>query len=314
MTRSASVQLPQTPPTDESRCGVVALLGAPNAGKSTLLNKLVGAKVSIVTHKVQTTRTRLRGVAIDGTAQIVLVDTPGIFSNMKRRFERAMVRAAWESADDADAVVFVYDAAKRKVDAETDSLMARLKGGNPRCYLVLNKIDRIPRERLLALAAHFDAAGVFEAIFMVSANTGDGVQDLKHTLAHRMPTGTWLYPEEQLSDLSLRLMAAELTREKLYLNLHDELPYSLTVDAEEWHEFDDGSVRIGQVVQVEREGQKKIVVGRNGETIRKVREQTQAELRKNLERPVHLFLFVKVHENWSEDPEWYRNMGLEYKT
>lgn len=304
--------IPRRPPEGPPRCGVVALLGASNAGKSTVLNQLVGARVSIVTHKAQTTRGRIRGVAIDGTAQLVLVDTPGIFARTRRRLERAMVRAAWDSAEDADVVVLVYDAAKKHIDAETVSILERLQAIARPCYLVLNKIDRIRRDRLLALAADFDARGAFDRIFMVSAHTGDGMADLKHALAHRMPEGTWLYPEDQLSDLSMRLLAAEVTREKLYLNLHEELPYALTVESESWQEFDDGSVRLDQAIFVEREGQKKIVLGKKGATIRKVREQAQAALAGDLERPVHLFLFVKVRENWTEDPERYENLGLDF--
>lgn len=304
--------LPDAPPEGESRCGVVALLGAPNAGKSTLLNALVGAKVSIVTHKVQTTRSRVRGVALAGSAQIVLVDTPGIFSHATRRLDRAMIRAAWDSAEDAEAVVLIYDAAKREIDPETEKLVQRLKEIGRPCYLVLNKIDRVRRDKLLGLAAAFHAFGVFEATFMISAKTYDGVADLKHTLAHKMAEGPWLYPEDQLSDFSLRLMAAELTREKLYLNLHKELPYALAVETEDWQEFADGSARIAQTIYVEREGQKKIVVGKGGESIRRVRETVQAELARELERPIHLFLFVKVRANWTEDPERYRDLGLDF--
>jgi len=313
MSQSEVPRIPNAPPEGSSRCGVVALLGAANAGKSTVLNHLVGARVSIVTHKAQTTRGRVRGVALDGAAQIVLVDTPGIFTSARRRrLERAMLRAAWDSAEDADLVAVIYDAAKKRIDEETASIVERLKAIDRPCYLVLNKIDRIRRDSLLALAADFDAHGVFERIFMVSAQTGDGMADLKHALAHRMPEGPWLYPEDQLSDLSMRLLAAEVTREKLYLNLHEELPYALTVESESWQEFDDGSVRIDQAIIVEREGQKKIVLGKKGATIRKVREQAQAALAEDLERPVHLFLFVKVRENWTEDPERYENIGLDF--
>lgn len=312
MNTASRVNIPHEAPSGPPRCGVVALLGAPNAGKSTLLNELVGARVSIVTHKVQTTRGRVRGVALDRSAQIVLVDTPGIFSHTKRRLERAMVQAAWDSADDADAVIVLFDAARKTVDRETEHILARLKDSQRPCYLALNKIDRIPRDRLLALAAHFDAIGAFEAIFMISAKTGDGVEDLRHALAHKMPEGAWLYPPDQLSDLPMRLLAAEVTREKLYLSLHEELPYALTVETEDWSEFEDGSVRIQQVIIVEREGQKKIVVGRQGSTIRRIREQAQADLAEDLERPVHLFLFVKVRENWAEDPERYESLNLDY--
>jgi len=312
MSETESPRIPDAPPEGAPRCGVVALLGASNAGKSTLLNGLVGARVSIVTHKVQTTRGRVRGVALDGAAQIVLVDTPGVFTATKRRLERAMMRAAWDSAEDADIVVLVYDAARKAIDDETATILERLQRIDRPCYLVLNKIDRIRRDKLLALASDFDRRASFQRIFMVSATTGDGMADLKHTLAHRMPEGPWLYPEDQLSDLPMRLMAAEVTREKLYLNLHDELPYSLTVESESWQDFDDGSVRVDQAIFVEREGQKKIVLGKKGATIRRVREQAQAALAEDLERPVHLFLFVKVRAGWIEDRERYENLGLDF--
>jgi len=302
----------EAPDAAQTRCGVVALIGAPNAGKSTLLNQLVGAKVSIVTHKVQTTRARVRGVAIAGAAQLVLVDTPGIFSRAKRRLERSMLRAAWESAEDADVVVLLYDAARREIDAETRKILDRLKEIRRPCVLALNKIDRIRRDKLLGLAARFDAEGVFERIFMISAQTGDGVADLRHHLAERMPEGPWLYPEDQLSDLPLRILAAEVTREKLFLKLHEELPYSLTVETDAWEEFADGSCRLDQTIYVEREAQKKIVLGKRGEAIRKVREAVQRDLQSELDRPVHLFLFVKVRERWTEDPERYRDLGLEF--
>lgn len=300
------------PAPAETRCGVVALIGAPNAGKSTLLNRMVGAKVSIVTHKVQTTRARVRGVAIDGAAQIVFADTPGIFARTRRRLERAMVHAAWTSAEDADVVVLLYDAARRQIDDDTLTIVERLKAIDRPCVLALNKIDRIRREKLLELAARFDAEGVFTRIFMISAETGDGVGDLKHWLAARMPAGPWLYPGDQLSDLSLRLLAAEVTREKLFLKLHEELPYALTVETDDWRTFDDGSARIEQTVYVERESQKRIVVGRQGETIRKVREAAQRELEDELACAVHLFIFVKVREHWTEDPERYGPWGLAY--
>ncbi|WP_206607740.1 GTPase Era [Ferruginivarius sediminum] len=312
MTENANTSQSMPAGAEGSRCGVVALIGAPNAGKSTLLNHLVGAKVSIVTHKVQTTRARVRGVALDGPAQVIFVDTPGIFSQAKRRLERAMVHAAWTSAEDADVVVLLYDAARKKVDEDTLAIVEKLKRINRPCALALNKIDRIRRDKLLELAARFDAEGVFERIFMISAETGDGVADLKHWLAERMPEGPWLYPEDQLSDLTMRLLAAEVTREKLFLNLHEELPYSLTVETDDWQEFDDGSARIEQTIYVERDAQKRIVLGRQGQMIRKVREAAQRELSEEMERPVHLFLFVKVRERWTDDPERYRDWGLEF--
>lgn len=295
----------------ESRCGFVALIGAPNAGKSTLLNRLVGAKVSIVTHKVQTTRSQVRGIAVRGASQMILVDTPGIFAP-KRRLERAMVAAAWSGAQNADAVVVLYDAAQREIDEDTRRILEGLRTAGRHAILALNKIDRIKRPRLLDLAARFEAEGLFSRVFMISALTGDGVDDLLDHLAALMPPGPWLYPEDQLSDLPMRLLAAEVTREKLFLNLHDELPYALTVETERWEEFRDGSVRIEQVIYVQNERHKAICLGRGGRSIRAVREAARMELQEALERPVHLFLFVKVRERWAEDPERYRTWGLEF--
>jgi GTP-binding protein Era len=295
----------------EHRCGVVALLGAPNCGKSTLLNRLVGAKVSIVTHKAQTTRTRIRGIAVDGQTQIVFVDTPGIFQP-KRRLERAMVAAAWTSIGDADAVVLLYDAARREIDQDTTRIVRRLKTEERAAILVLNKIDLIRREALLGLAAQFNAEGIFTETFMVSALTGDGVADVRRQLAALMPLGPWLYPEDQLSDLPQRLLAAEVTREKLFVNLHEELPYSLAVATDGWTTFQDGSVRIDQTIYVQRESHKAICLGKGGRTIRIVRTAAQRELEAALECPVHLFLRVKVRERWIDDPERYREWGLQF--
>lgn len=294
-----------------TRCGFVALVGAPNAGKSTLLNALVGAKLSIVTHKVQTTRARLRGIAVEGDSQIVFVDTPGIFKP-KRRLERAMVDAAWGGARDADVVVLLYDAHRKRLDEDTRLILDGLRDSGRKADLVLNKIDLIKRERLLALAAEFEAEGLFESIFMVSALSGDGVADLRGSLAGRLPEGPWLYPEDQLSDLPMRLLAAETTREKLFLKLHDELPYALTVETEQWEDFEDGSVRISQTVYVQRDSQKGIVLGKGGRAIKAVRAEAQADLEAALERRVHLFLFVKVRENWVDDPERYQTWGLDF--
>jgi GTP-binding protein Era len=296
----------------QGRCAVVALVGAPNAGKSTLLNRLVGAKLSIVTHKVQTTRTRVRGVAIEGNAQLIFVDTPGIFATPKRRLERAMVSTAWQGADDADVVVLLYDAARKGVDDDTLKIVERLDRLSTPMVLALNKIDRIKREKLLEIAARFDKTATLERIFMISAETGDGVDDLRGYLAERAPEGPWLFPEDQLSDLPMRLIAAETTREKLFLRLHEELPYSLTVETEDWQQFDDGSVRIEQAIFVEREAQKKIALGRQGAMIRKIREAAQADLEEQLGCPVHLFLFVKVREDWTDDPERYSPWGLDF--
>lgn len=295
-----------------SRCGFVVLAGAPNAGKSTLLNRIVGAKLSIVTHKVQTTRTRVRGVAITDDTQLVFVDTPGIFHSAKRRLERAMVASAWNEVEGADAVVLLCDAARKEVDDDTLRIIQRLKDLKVPCVLALNKIDRIRRDKLLELAARFDAEGLFERIFMISAETGDGVDDLVAYLVERAPEGPWMFPEDQLSDLPMRLLAAEITREKLFLKMHEEVPYALTVETEDWQQFDDGSVRIQQAIYVERDAQKRIILGKQGSAIRKVREAAQRDLEDQLECKVHLFLFVKVRERWTDDPERYRDWGLDF--
>lgn len=293
------------------RCGVVAVVGAPNAGKSTLVNQLVGAKVSIVTHKVQTTRTRIRGIAAHGDSQIVFVDTPGIFV-AKRRLERAMVQAAWAGVEDADVVLVIHDAGRREIPEETRQVIAGLANARCEVALVLNKVDLIKREKLLELAAELSSLGKFSKVFMVSALNGDGMQDLIGYLATRMPEGPWLFPEDQLSDLSLRMLAAEITREKLFLNLHQELPYALTVETERWEEFKNGSVRIEQTVYVGRDQHKAICLGKGGQTIRLVRQAAQREMEEAFGQAVHLFLFVKVRENWINDPERYRNLGLEF--
>lgn len=293
------------------RCGFVALVGAPNSGKSTLLNNLIGAKISIVTHKVQTTRSRIRGLVIEGASQLIFVDTPGIFTP-KRRLERAMVDAAWSGAKDADEVVLLYDVSRRGVDPDTQLIIDGLKQRGRSAVLALNKIDLIRRDKLLELATRFEAEGVFSRIFMVSALTGDGVADLRGYLAGRVPEGSWLYPADQLSDLPERLLAAEVTREKLFLKLHQELPYALTVETEDWQDFKDGSVRIEQVVTVGRESHKGICLGKGGRTIKAVREAAQEDLQDMMGRPVHLFIFVKVRENWLEDPARYRALGLEF--
>lgn len=293
-----------------TRCGVVAVIGVPNAGKSTLVNQFVGAKVSIVTHKVQTTRSRIRGIAIVDTTQLIYVDTPGIFTP-HRRLERAMVDAAWMGAADADIVVLVVDA-RRGVTDEVTHIVDGLKEGRRPAILALNKIDTVKRENLLALAEQLNAGGRFDEIFMISALNGDGVADLQTHLSSIMPTGHWLFPEDQLSDLPQRLLAAEVTREKAYLYLHQELPYALAVDTEDWQDFKDGSVRIGQVVYVERETQKGIVLGKGGQTIKRIRSEAQQELAELLERPIHLFIHVKVRENWVNDPGRYREWGLRY--
>ena len=293
-----------------TRSGFVALIGAPNAGKSTLVNQLVGSKVAIVTHKVQTTRALLRGIATHGRAQIVFVDTPGIFQP-KRRLDRAMVTTAWGGAKDADLVLAIVDA-ERGLKGDAEALLEKLADVRQPVVLVLNKVDRIKRETLLALAADANARATFEATFMVSALTGSGCGDLLDWLAKRLPEGPWYYPEDQISDLPMRQLAAEITREKLYLRLHQELPYSSTVETEKWEEKQNGSVRIEQVIYVERESQKKIVLGAKGETIKAIGQAARKEIGEILEQPVHLFLFVKVRKNWSDDPERYREMGLEF--
>ena len=290
------------------RCGFVAIIGAPNAGKSTLINSLVGAKVSIVTHKVQTTRTRVRAVAVIGAAQVIFVDTPGIFKP-KRKLDEAMVDAAWAGAADADVVALLVDA-RKGLDDDNRRIVEGLKRARRKAVLVLNKIDLIEKEKLLELAAAFNDLHDFEATFMVSALKGGGLADLRDWLAAHMPEGPWLYPEDQLSDVPLRLLAAEITREKLYLRLHEELPYATHVETEQWEERADGSIRIEQTIYVQRDSQKKIVIGKGGQTIKEIGRQAREELSELLGRKVHLFLFVKVRRNWDEDPERLRNLGL----
>lgn len=297
-------------PAGPPRCGFVALLGAPNAGKSTLTNALVGTKVSIVSHKVQTTRSIVRGIALEGEAQVILVDTPGIFAP-KRRLERAMVASAWTHAADADVIALLVDA-KRGVDEEIEALIAPLSEIRRPKALILNKIDLIRRDTLLALAAELNERLPFDKVFMVSALTGDGVEDVRRWFAQTVPPGPWLYPEDQISDAPMRMLAAEITREKMFMRLHDELPYRSTVETESWKELRDGSVRIEQTIFVERESQRKIVLGKGGQAIKTISSESRAELAQILEVPVHLFLFVKVRENWADDPERYREMGLEF--
>ncbi len=299
--------------TDEgpkTRSGFVALLGAPNAGKSTLVNQLVGAKVSIVTHKVQTTRAIVRGIATHGNAQIVFVDTPGIFKP-RRRLDTAMVTTAWGGAKDADVVLVLIDA-ERGIKGDADALLARVADTPQPKLLILNKVDRVKPETLLTLAKDANERVAFQRTFMVSALNGSGCKDLLDYLAEALPEGPWYYPEDQISDLPMRQLAAEITREKLYLRLHQELPYSSHVETEKWEEKKDGSVRIEQVIYVERDSQKKIVLGHKGETIRAIGQAARKEIGDILEQPVHLFLFVKVRENWGDDPERYREMGLDF--
>ena len=297
----------------QTRAGFVALLGEPNAGKSTLLNRMVGAKVSIVTHKVQTTRARIRGIAIEGDAQIVFVDTPGLF-HPRRRLDRAMVAAAWGGAADADIVLLLVEAHRGLTDgvrAILDSL--RERAGKAPIALVINKIDRVKAEVLLALSKELNDAFPFVRTFMVSAERGHGTDDLRHWLAGALPPGPWLYPEDQLADLPLRMIAAEMTREKLTLRLHEEIPYQLTVETEKWEERRDGSARVEQVIYVARPGHKGIVLGHKGEAIRQVGQAARKELSEFLGREVHLFLTVRVRENWLDEAERYGEMGLDFR-
>ncbi|MEN8887498.1 MAG: GTPase Era [Celeribacter marinus] len=298
---------------DQSRAGFVALIGEPNAGKSTLLNRMVGAKVSIVTHKVQTTRARIRGVAIEGDSQIVFVDTPGIFKP-KRRLDRAMVTAAWGGAADADITVLMVEA-HRGLSEGVEGILAAL-AENPvrgKIALAINKIDMVDVEKLLAMTQKLNERFEFVETFMISAEKGRGVDDLRKWLAKEIPMGPWLYPEDQIADLPLRMIAAEMTREKLTLNLHQELPYQLTVETEKWEERADGSARVDQIVYVARDGHKGIILGKRGETIKRISRQSREELSEFLDRKIHLFLQVKVRPNWLEEAERYGEMGLDFK-
>lgn len=294
-----------------TRCGFVALVGAPNAGKSTLTNALVGSKVSIVTPKVQTTRTRITAIAIHDRSQLVFVDTPGIFAHATQRLERAMLAAAWTGLGDADVVVLLVDA-QRGIDANTRAILDGIKDAGRKAILALNKIDSVKRPQLLRLAAELNDKGLFTSTFMISALTGDGVGDLLKYLADTVPAGPWHYPEDQLADVPLRLLAAEITREKLFLDLQQELPYATTVETESWQERRDGSVRVEQVIYVRRDSQKAIVLGKRGQRIKQIGAAARKELAEALGCDVHLFLFVKVRKNWQDDPERYRAMGLEY--
>ncbi len=293
-----------------TRCGFVALIGAPNVGKSTLVNALVGSKVTIVSRKVQTTRALIRGIVIEDNAQIILVDTPGIFSP-KRRLDRAMVSTAWSGAYDADLVCVLLDA-KAGIDEEAEAILAKLATVKHPKILVLNKIDLIPREKLLALAQTANDRMTFEDTFMISALSGDGVGDLRQTLAKMVPPGPFHYPEDQMSDAPMRHLAAEITREKIYRQLHQELPYQSTVETDSWTERKDKSIRIEQTIFVERESQRKIVLGKGGATIKSIGADSRKEIAEIVGVPVHLFLFVKVRENWGDDPDRYREMGLDF--
>lgn len=296
-----------------TRCGFVAIIGAPNAGKSTLVNLLVGAKVTIVSHKVQTTRMPVRGIAIVGDSQLILVDTPGIFTP-KRRLDRAMVEAAWGGASDADIIALIVDAA-RGIDSDVERIIGRLQEARAPILLLLNKVDRVgDKGRLLQLAEDLTARLSFERVFMISALNDSGVEDFKAYLAAAVPEGPWHFPEDDITDLPLRILAAEITRERIYNYLHDELPYAISAETTEWKEIHDGSVRIAQTVYVERDSQKSIVLGKDGRMIKKISSESREELQAIIERPVHLFVFVKVRQAWGDDPERYRELGLDFPT
>ena len=305
MTVEASGEAPSA-----TRCGFVALIGAPNVGKSTLVNAMVGAKVTIVSRKVQTTRALIRGIVIENSAQIILVDTPGIFAP-RRRLDRAMVSTAWSGAHDADLVCVLLDA-KTGIDEEAEAILAKVASVDHEKILVINKVDLVQREKLLALAQAANERIKFARTFMISAISGDGVDDIRKTLADMVPPGPFLYPEDQMSDAPMRQLAAEITREKIYQKLHQELPYQSTVETDKWEERNDKSVRIEQTIFVERESQRKIVLGKGGATIKSIGADSRKELMQILDVPVHLFLFVKVRENWGDDPDRYREMGLEF--
>ncbi|RMC36464.1 GTPase Era [Paracoccus alkanivorans] len=296
-----------------TRAGFVALIGEPNAGKSTLLNRMVGAKVSIVTHKVQTTRARIRGIAIEGGSQIVFVDTPGIF-RPRRRLDRSMVAAAWGGASDADIILLLVEAHRGMAEG-VEAIIASLRelGGRTPVALIINKIDRVKSEVLLALSQKLNEAFTFEQTFMISAEKGYGCDDLRGWLAGALPEGPWLYPEDQIADLPMRMIAAEITREKLTLRLHEEIPYQLTVETEAWEERKDGSARVDQVVYVARNGHKGIVLGKGGETIKTVGQAARAELEEFMGRRIHLFLQVRLRENWQDEAERYNEMGLDFR-
>lgn len=297
----------------QQRCGFVSIIGAPNAGKSTLVNRLVGAKVSIVSPKVQTTRTRVMGIVNHADTQIVFVDTPGIFEPRKR-LEKAMVAAAWQGTADAEEILLLVDVGKGRINDDTKSIINKLKNTKRSVILLLNKIDMLQKDKLLALAAELNEEGIFKEIFMISALTGDGVAALLETLSKRMPQGPWMFGDDQISDMPLRLLAAEITREKIFLQLGDELPYSSTVETEQWEDFDNGDVKISQTVYVMRDTQKAIVLGKGGARIKKIGQAAREELEEMLERRVHLSLFVKVRDKWTDDPARYSAWGLDFNS
>ena len=295
-----------------TKCGFVAVIGAPNAGKSTIVNHFVGSKVSIVSPKVQTTRTQVKGIGIIDNSQIIFIDTPGIFKP-KRRLDRAMVANAWGGAQDGDLVVLVIDV-KRRICDEVNSIIEGIKKSERKAILVLNKTDLVKKEKLLSLSQELFSHGVFSDVFMVSAKTGDGLNDLYKFISDKMPSGPWLYDEDQISDMPLKMLAAEMTREKLFLNLQQELPYSLTVETDKWERRDDNSVRVEQTIYVERDSQKSIILGANGSMIKKIGTDSRKELEDLLEDKIHLFLFVKVRKNWQEDPQRYSEWGLDFNS
>lgn len=295
------------------KCGFVGIIGAPNAGKSTLINQLVGAKVSIVSPKVQTTRARVMGIVNKDNTQIIFVDTPGIFTP-KKRLEKAMVAAAWAGAKDAEVVMLLIDVGHGKVNADARAIIEQLKKYERKVILVMNKIDLVKKERLLELAQELDAEGVFTETYMISARNGDGVERLMRDIANKMPEGPWMFAEDQITDMPLRLLSAEITREKIFMQLGDELPYASTVEIEKWEEFKDGSVKISQIIYVMRDTQKAIMLGKGGARIKKIGEESRRELEEILERRVHLSLFVKVREKWTDDPARYADWGLDFNS
>lgn len=297
----------------QTRCGFAGIIGAPNAGKSTLVNQLVGAKVSIVSPKVQTTRVRVMGIVNHGGTQVIFVDTPGIFAP-KKRLEKAMVAAAWQGAADAEVLVLLVDVSKGRINSDTRAIIDRLKNNGRKCILALNKIDLLKKEKLLELAAALGDEGIFTDVYMISALTGDGVARLMDDIAARMPAGPWMFGEDQISDMPMRLLAAEITREKIFLQLGDELPYASTVETESWEEFDNGSVKVSQTIYVMRDTQKAIVLGKGGTRIKKIGQAAREELEEILERRVHLSLFVKVREKWTDDPARYSAWGLDFNS
>jgi GTP-binding protein Era len=294
-----------------TKCGFIAVIGSPNVGKSTLINALVGSKVTIVSHKVQTTRNRILGIALEGETQLILVDTPGIFEDPKRRLEKAMVKSAWDSLGDADGVMVLVDVSHKNF-TDTDRILSHLQKYQRKVSVVLNKIDLIQREELLSIAQHFSRPEI-DQVFMISALKKDGIQDIKSYWTKNLPEGPWLFPEDQLSDLPERLLAAEITREELFHRLHEELPYSLWVETDSWEEFKNGSVKIVQSIYVQRESQRPIVLGKGGQQVKAIGEAARKQLTYILERPVHLFLHVKVKAGWMDNPRLYASIGLNFK-